>query len=79
MTTSLTHRHQRFLVQGWVRYLQGLQLDLQDRFVADAGGTLTEDEQLALVVDADEQPELFSALHSRYVREFFSPELGRWV
>jgi hypothetical protein len=79
MTTGLSHRHHRFVVQGWVRYLQGLQSDLRDRFVADTSGTLTEHEDQALVIDAGEQPELCSALRERFDRQFYWPAACRWV
>ena len=78
-STAFQTRHQRFFVQGWMRHLKGLQADLGDRFVASTEGALCEDEAQALIVDAEGDPELVENMRALYDRQFYSPQLRRWV
>lgn len=76
---ELTTAHQRFVVQGWVRFLKGQQSDLRDRYLQAEDGSLTEHEAVALVIDGNKQPERVERLRAHYDRQFYSPQLGCWV
>lgn len=78
--STLSIRSQRFYRPGFQGYLLGQQQDHRDRFVVDLTGTqFSVNASDAIIIDAESDPATFEALSQRFYRQFWSPQLSKWV